>query len=321
MSIKKGSKGINIVESIVIDHLGEWQKLDHENDFGIDGLIFIRKKKVQTGTVIYTQVKYGTSYFNNAQNNPNFIRIKLGKKYIQKHREYWENIQEPVILVYIDNDKRAWWASLKSSLTYSDPNKDIVLIPKSQRFYSHSKSDLMRLSGAYFKHKKIRLLVDREDVGYVRLSESIKFYAREYYKKWQNEKTINPILGEITVNRIGWKHISRPGRKFERIINSWLLLGVAKRIIEKISYYYRLGSATIENVNRYYDHDKNELFYGKYKLIKDYIGLRATIEFPHRDSSLVQVVIKRIRIIDSNGKIVMKMSWFFSVYEKRISVD
>ncbi|KTD39443.1 hypothetical protein Lmor_0094 [Legionella moravica] len=90
----------------------------------------------------------------------------------------------------------------------------------------------------------------------------------------------NTNFGEITVNRVDWRHISRPGRKPERIIKSWLLLGAAKKIIKEVNFYHRLGRATKKEYGqcdyKYYD--------ASLKLV-DYIGLRAKINFPHRDSA------------------------------------
>lgn len=77
--------------------------------------------------------------------------------------------------------------------------------------------------------------MDVEDVSYFNFtSKTIKQAAKSFYKEWAlSADRINPSIGEIIVSREGWRHISRRGRKPERIIQSWLLLGVAKKLFRK----------------------------------------------------------------------------------------
>ncbi|MDR3504099.1 MAG: hypothetical protein P4L79_16130 [Legionella sp.] len=52
--------------------------------------------------------------------------------------------------------------------------------------------------------------------------------------------------------------------------------------------------------------------------IVDYVGLRAKVNFPHRDSAIIQVVLIRKRIISQEDSTVLDNKiWFYSVYEKR----
>lgn len=321
MSREKGKLGINIVENIVLTKLNSlWEKVAEENDDGLDGMIFLKKGNVQTGSIILTQVKYGPSYLKNIESVPDFYRINLGKEYLEKHRPRWLKRDDPVILIYVDKDSRAWWVDLKVSSSYCKKNKSIVLIPRNQRFSSNSKPDLMKLSGAYFMQERIIIDAERDDVNYINLSSPIKKLAREYYKAWANEpkqERSNPILGEIEITRKGWKHISRNGRKVERILHSWILLGIAKRMIKEINYFYRLGRAIKEDRNDYNFGTKNS----PYNMVTDYIGLRAYVNFPYRDGSLVQVVIKRIRMYSVNSELLLKRCWFYSVYEKRVNLS
>jgi hypothetical protein len=57
---------------------------------------------------------------------------------------------------------------------------------------------------------------------------------------------------------------------------------------------------------------------GDWKIIEDYVGLRAFVIFPHRYESSVTVVLRRQRKINqTNGTIETPKFWFYSVYETR----
>lgn len=73
--------GINYIRTIVECHNCIFQKIDQENDVGIDALIEIVKNEEPTGKFIATQIKAGNSYFDKAEN---LCKIPIGK-----HRDYW----------------------------------------------------------------------------------------------------------------------------------------------------------------------------------------------------------------------------------------
>ncbi len=52
-------------------------------------------------------------------------------------------------------------------------------------------------------------------------------------------------------------------------------------------------------------------------VIRDYLGLKALVSFTYRDSSLIQVVLKRDKIIDINGNVISEKIWFYSIFELR----
>lgn len=298
-----------------------FQEFDQQNDEGIDGIIHLRIRNTDTGGIVFVQIKCGESYKRITKKRPDYIAVNLGKKYIDLHRERWNKKDQPVILVYVDpsNKKcpKAFWADLKSDLSYTNDNKNIILIPKIQTFNDHSKGDLLNLTGTKSLKKALQIIdMSRQDVSIFNLSDSIKKQARTYYKNWSisdiSERT-NPVLGEIIINRIGWRHITRTGRKPERIIQSWLLLSAAKKIITTVDGSYRLGRASKKEYLQYTDDNSGACF-----KLNDYIGLRAKVNFPHRDSAIVQVVLRRMRVFsEKKPDILFSRTWFYSVYEKR----
>ncbi len=309
--------GIRVTAQVV----REWwkcrfQEFDHRNDDGIDGLIILKKNYIVTGELVHCQIKSGSGY-KSKTNYPEHIGIKLGIKYIQKHRPRWNNIIEPAILIFVDESKNnkitpnAWWVDLKSPAAYSDKAKSILFIPKKQRFAEHSIGEIKKLYGT--RHLDLNdglqeILLTRNDVNLFNLKDNIKVQARKYYIDWStspiSEKT-NPKLGEITISRVGWKHLTRSGRKTERVLQSLLLLGAAKRMIKEIKEPESFGHPLF----------KAENDIGRFQ---DYIGLRAFVSFPHRYESVLTIVMKRQRKVNlKNGKELERKIWFYTIYESR----
>lgn len=101
--------GINYLRSIVECHNCIFQKIDQENDVGIDALIEIVKNEQPTGKFIATQIKSGNSYFDKTES---LCKIPIGS-----HREYWAKYQLPVYgIVYIPEYDSAYWIDIKHYL-------------------------------------------------------------------------------------------------------------------------------------------------------------------------------------------------------------
>jgi hypothetical protein len=217
-----------------------------------------------------------------------------------------------MIMIYIDpsnwSSPEAFWTDLRDPNSFSPDNQQIVLFPKHQRFGIHSKADISALCKSTSADRMLPLIeARREDVNYTALSAKPKEAARKFYHAWKNEPEDirkNPIIGVIEVSRVGWRHMNRQGRKAERIISSWGLLGVAKKIIPTVSVVQRLGRNRLTNLA---DGSKQFL---------DFLALRARVSFPHRAGAVVQVVIKRKRVISASGGFQAR-HWLYSVYELR----
>lgn len=313
--------GINAVSRLVeVAWESGWQEYDASNDDAIDGVILLRKGSLQptdTGGLVFVQVKCGGSGYRQDQKQyPDHIGVALGPEYIAVHRRRWERVPGPAVLVFVDDttDKMnppSWWVDLRNPDAYSKTNAGMILVPKSQRFAHHTKGEFHRLCGTGTHDRRLESYsLDRSETVLPILgkSESLRDDAWAFYKAWRDDfdTRINPALGPILVNRVGWKHITRRGRLPERIVQSWLLLGAAKKMISSSASVYNLGHATKTTYP-----DGNTV-------TEDYLGLRAIVAFPYRHQSVVQVVLKRSRLIAPVHKRQEREKiWFYSVYELR----
>ncbi len=292
----------------------DWQPFEQGNDDGIDGFITFRKGGEVTGEVVFVQSKCYSSHQIAPNGLTDFIGLNIGKEYIQKHIPRWNKMIAPVIIIYtqylIDDSKAiSWWTDATDTNSYSENVQSYILIPKKQRFKGHSIGDLKKLCGHKQQDYNLpKIELTRNDVSLYKISSKIKDEARKYYTNWAKSdisERYNPTLGEIQITRVGWRHLTRKNRKTERIIQSWSLLGVAKRIIKEIK--------EPENINR----SHTEII-GDWKIIKSYVILRAFVTFPHRyESSITVVIRKQIKINIKNGISEKPKHWFFSVYESR----
>lgn len=307
--------GLRYIRKVVeSDMKSDWQEFDQQNDDGIDGFIVFRDKGEVTGEIVFVQSKCYSDIRENQNIDPNRIALNIGVRYIRNHILRWECMIAPVIIVFThytkkDETAKAWWTDATDLRSYSENQKSYVFFLKRNRFKDHSIGDLKKLCGYRHQDYKLpKIKVKREDVGYFNLSSKLKEKARKFYKDWMKsplaERT-NPKLGEIIISRVGWRHITRKERKPERVIQSWLLLGVAKKMIREINEpeFLRRSRQKME---------------GDWNIIEDYVGLRAFITFPHRYESSVTVVLRRQRKLNIiNGLTLPTKIWFFSVYEAR----
>lgn len=311
--------GIRVASQIVTEYLlSGWQEIAAINDNAVDGAILLRKSGRDTGGIIFAQVKCGTAYRKDTKKRPNHIDVLLGREHIETHLPRWRAFPGPVILIYVDPSTdlalpHAWWCDLKSESSYPDGNKNVVIVPKKQRFYKHTKGDLLKLCGSGPSDRDLNtIMLDKIDISYLSIRNKIKTDAREFYKEWaasdDHERT-HPTLGPITINRVGWRHICRKGRSTERIIQSCMILGAARKMITDVSKVDRLGRATIEPGAD-----------GQTKVF-DYVGLRAKVVFPHRHQSVIQIVLRRFREFHPKDGLMKSKVWFYSVYELRRGRD
>lgn len=161
-----------------------------------------QKASKATGGVIFVQVKCGGNGYRQDQNqHPNHIGINLGEAYIVKHRPRWNLVPGPAVLIFVNDtiDHRnppCWWVNIKDDESYSKTNKGQILIPKNQKFGSHSKGIFHKLCGSGPTDRNLPTIsISRNDDLPVNLSknESLRNDAWEYYKEWsswpENETT------------------------------------------------------------------------------------------------------------------------------------
>lgn len=110
--------GINYIRSIVESYNCIFQKIDQENDVGIDALIEVVDNEVPTGKFIAAQIKSGKSYYDE--------QAKLCKFPIGDHRTYWSNYSLPVYgIVYVPELESAFWVDVKEYLK-CNPNDSVI---------------------------------------------------------------------------------------------------------------------------------------------------------------------------------------------------
>jgi hypothetical protein len=286
-----------------------WQPFSAINDNGVDSMILFRKNSIDTGEIMFAQVKCGTGsgYMKITKNRPSHFGVQVGEDYLESHRPKWNKLPGSIILIYVDfHTRKAWWTDLRDDATYTSDNKNIVLVPKSQRFGKHSFGEFKYLKGRLFISKEIpEMAMTNSHFEYLKLNQSIKQSAQDHYKEWcsspPGERT-HPELGEIIVSRTGWRHMTRSDRKQNRIANSLSLLSVAKQIILSTDKCYQIRNLDSRIVN-------NQL------VITDYLAIKCNVKFPFREKGLIQVVLKRKRKLDSTNNTIGTRIWFYSVYE------
>lgn len=320
-----------------------WQPLSQENDDGIDGLLYLRIKKVNakkvadrrswthvfTGGMIHVQIKSGVSYVSEETQD----HILLNVQDLEKKRKLWEISPLPCILVYVQpadqgsTPKRAWWADLKIGQTYI--SKHHIEIPKKNRFQAGIEcvKPLARLARRQLLSNELQV-IDLTGPSAKQINilggKGLKWEAWQFYNKWRQSTPHHPILGPVIVNRTGWSHITRPNRSSQRIANSFLLLPAAARIIEDVKGWRVLSRA--------YTKDNQD---GSYTTV-DFIGISARIQWSHRVTSEVMVILRRRTTFRyqtqsegtslsqdfsadtaGNGSATLPETqlWFYSVYE------
>lgn len=329
-----GKRAFTQAQTVIQDSGHLIQAIDGDIDIGIDAYIRIRKRTkfkkienhkvkfyedwVDTGNLVGIQVK-GVSAIPKKGSNSYYITRKdkttfgvnfNSKENLDSKRKTWQNFVGPVILVFVDLEtKDSWWTDLLDENSYDD-NSYSVIIKKNQVFNQSSFKSIKRLGKELFKRNEL-LTISTKNFPFIRLSVGgFKESARELYNNLKGEgefpfpETINPTLGGIKFSQSGWKHITRLNRRQMRIINSLILLGVAREICEKVTKYSKVKKGMFRESERY---------------IKkvEFLTLRANIEFNYRQESIVQVVLRRVKTFDKihPEQVIQDQIFFHSVYE------
>jgi hypothetical protein len=328
-----GKRALTVVQTIIEDAGHFLQSIDGGIDKGIDGYIRLRKrtkgfrvinkKKVpiedyeETGNLIGVQVK-GVSAIPKVGSRSYYISLKekeafavnFGKaEALDKLKFIWSNFIGPMILIFVDlKNKKCWWVDLKDEKSFSK-NGYSIIIQKRDEFTIESFRSINKLGKELFSKKKIPNLKAKNHNFHSLSLSNFKESAKDAYANLSGSgefftPTQNPILGTIRYTRSGWKHITRLNRRKMRIFNSILLLGVSKLVCENVTKFTSVKKGLIRESGRY---------------IKrvEFITLRANVYFNFRQSSIVQVVLRRVKTFDKIhfDKKVEDQIFFHSVYE------
>lgn len=328
-----GRKGINRTEEIVLDAGHLLQTIDGDIDEGIDGYIILRKyvkfrrindglmkrfeDYVETGGLIGIQVKTvssipktgAASYYINISKQDYFAVNFNSKEKLDKKKEIWKRFIGPMILVFVDLETRnCWWADLKDDSVYEN-NDYSVLVKKTDYFSVESFIKISKLGRELFvKAHLIDINTNNGTFLPINLL-NIKESAKQYYKDLNNPDelyypTNNPRLGEVKFTKSGWKHITRLNRRKMRIVNSLVILPVAKLICEQVNQFSTVKRGHIRSSKKYVKR-------------VEYLTLRANVNFNFRQSSIVQVVLRRVKTFDLKNpeRIIPDEIFFHSIYE------
>lgn len=290
-----------------------FQEMAASNDDGIDGMIFLSKHGEITGEVVYVQIKTGKSYMSTSLKRPDKLQITLGPEYIKTHRTRWDKYPGPVVLIWVDptTDKlspHGWWTDLKSGNSYDARAASYVLIDKKNRFGEHSKGHFKELCTPHIDLKMTFVETGSADFSYLNLEEKTKLSAHKKFRELAASPVLdrtNDALGEITVSRVFWKHITRADRRKQRILQSFQLLGAVLPVIKGIKSYENIGrrKSTVAN---------NQIE------VMNYVALRAMVGFNHRYQASVTVVLKRKRVFDQiTAAVLSSKTWLYTIYENR----
>nr|WP_293295818.1 DUF4365 domain-containing protein [Allomuricauda sp.] len=303
--------GIRVVSQLVIEHWNSrFQELSARNDDGIDGIIFLGKHRELTGEVIFVQIKCGEGYRVDDKKRKNHIKLKLGKKYLNTHRPRWNSIPGPVVLVYVDpstskHNPKAWWVDLKSSDAYDQKAQSYVLVPKENSFGQHSKGYFKNLGRHHLDYNLPEITARTEDFVYLHQYDSLKYCARYLYRALAKQEIVHPTLGQIHFTRVGWRHLTRRGRRKLNMMQSFMLLGSVQKILGEVESYEIVGKPLKKEVD------------GQVKVI-DYIAIRSKVGFPFRYQGVIVVILKRKKLLDlNNGNVKESKIWFYSIFESR----
>ena len=110
--------GFNYTKNIVEEAGCLFQKIDQENDLGIDAIVEFIENNEPLCSSIAIQIKSGDSYYNNTNGEISFP--------VEGHYNYWLNYSLPVIgVVYVTQKKNAFWIDIKKYLDHHGEVKRI----------------------------------------------------------------------------------------------------------------------------------------------------------------------------------------------------
>lgn len=151
-----GEKGINLIQSIVLDMGFTWHSSNQAVEAGIDGWIELRHS--ETGEVANSWLPVQSRARTQLREDETTVKYTC----TVKDAEYWLQGGQPVILIVSKPEERvAWWVSVKDYLRGKDVKKDrLIVFDKIQDRLTASTGEDWKVlgnrygSGAYFSPQK-----------------------------------------------------------------------------------------------------------------------------------------------------------------------
>lgn len=127
-------KGINYVRDVVESNNCIFQKVEQENDLGIDAIVELIKAEKPLSKFVACQIKSGNSYFNKDEN-----KCKIP---VDGHKDYWLNYPLPVYgVVFIPEFKTSYWIDIKQYLTDNPDHTIIKFTPTLVNLFNYDTFD------------------------------------------------------------------------------------------------------------------------------------------------------------------------------------
>lgn len=286
-SQRQGQIGINVVERIVLAEWGcRWQPLEAQNDDGIDGLIFIERGGEATGQIVFAQVKCTASPITGERR-----RVPISPTKLRRNVQRWRRVVGAAILIHVDpSDEKATWVNLRdqSAIGHSQ-----VFVRTDNHFDRSAKAEIAQLCGSI--HRDVLLpQVDTtvEDFSHMKSRSHLQSAARQLYRTLDQDQIRLGGNGPVVrFTRDGWKHITRRGRSHLSQVQSFILLGAVRRILEQ---------ATENGLSREKTGDVTTFV------------TRAAVTFPFRQTAVVKIVLRRLATEDHTTQFS-----FLTIYEAK----
>lgn len=198
-----GQKGINLIESIVLDMGFVWNATNIEA--GIDGTIEIRNDQTNDATNFIIQVQSKATKNSFIAENENTF------EYICNERDldYWLKGNCPVILVCSNvNDNKAYWISIKDYFKEASKRKNgkIIFNKAKNIFSSSAKDELCNLgvpesSGYYLSPAPIREKLYSNLLPVTKFPSIIYQAKTKYRKKRELWDALNQLQTKTGINK------------------------------------------------------------------------------------------------------------------------
>lgn len=291
-TLRSGQLGIATVETIVLKEWeSRWQQVDSQNDDAIDGLIFLERENRPTGQIVFAQVKRQAAKLVEGS-----YAVQISRETLQRNLDRWRRLAGAAILVHVDpTTDVARWVNVRKSSAVGNTR---VYVPEHSLFDADAKNEIARLAGN-LHHDLMMPQVSslRDDFPHLRSRDHLQVAARALYRDLDSEGIRLGGTGpRVRFSRSGWRHITRPGRTSAMRFQSFVLLGVARKV---------LAAADQSILKRFTPRSYTT---GGLK------ALNAAVSFPFRQTATVKIVLRAKPELPDD-------LWFHTIYEPRRKRD
>jgi hypothetical protein len=201
--------------------------------------------------------------------------VTFKKDGLARNLEKWKRVVGGAILIHVQPEEphACCWVNLLEAEGFSASQ---VFVNKSQVFDQPQRVELARLCGTLHRDVlKPRIDTQSNDFDYIKTgSKEFQHEAKNFYKSL-NSKLLSFLDGQSTVKFTseGWRHITRKGRNRLVQLQSMQLLGCVPDLIKGTK--------------------ESSLEVGKKNDNGNFVIANSTVTFPHRQTALVKLVMKR----------------------------